>query len=155
MPHSIVVLSRIAQMRQRCTDGRSYVEFVSEDGLFFLELSRAMKGDQPFGPVHAEWPKIGYAGSKDRQFGDITLLEIQKIPRHLIFSFSPDTKWSTTRPTPEDNEYYWNRGTRLALAVQWNDVIECAALDALAHLMHGLAYTNHEAKSNEVGGIDV
>ena len=155
MPHSIIVLSRIARMQQRCSDGRSCVEFVSEDGLFFLELSRATIGGQLSGPVHVEWPKIGYAGSKDRQFGDITSLELQKTSKHLVFSFTPVTKWSTTHPTPEDNGYYWHRGTRLALEVQWDDAVEDAALEALAYLMQGLAYTIHDAKPSAVGGIDV
>lgn len=148
MPHSIVVLLRIARMEERCTDDRSCVDFLSEDGLFFLKLSRARNCGQLSGPVHIEWPKIGYAGSKDRQFGEITMLELHKVPAHLVFSFPPDTQWSTTRPTPEDNEYYWNRGTRLALAVHWDDVTECAALEALARLMHGLSYTNYAAKSD-------
>ena len=85
---------------------------------------------------------------KERQFGDIELLEIQKTPRYVVFSFLPDTKWSTTRPMPEDNDYYWNRGTRLALAVHWDGVTEHAALEAVARLMHGLAYTDYEARSS-------
>lgn len=156
MPHSIVVLERIAKIKQYYTNDRSYVEFASEDEYFFLELSRAITNDQLFGPIHVEWPKIGYGVDKERQFGDISSIEIQKTLRHLVFSFPPDTKWSTTLPTPEDNEEYWMRGTRLALAVHWDDVTERAALDAVARLMHGLAYTNHEAIiSSAVGGLDV
>jgi len=155
MPHSIVVLQRIAIMRQHCTDDRSYVEFASEDDYFFLGLSRAIKNCQLFGPIHVEWTKIGYGVDKERQFGDITSIEIQKTLRHLVLSFPPDTSWSTTRPMPEDKDEYWMRGTRLALAVHWNDVTECAALDALAQLMHGLRCTNYQERSSALGGLDV
>ncbi len=154
MPHSIVVLPRIARMEQRSTDGRRHIDLSSEDGQLFLELSRSMHDGQLFGPVHIEWPKIGFAGDNERQFGDISSLEIQKTLEHLVFSFPSDTKWGTTRPTPEDSEYYWNRGTRLALEVHWDGTTECAAVEAVARLMHGLTCTINEAECLVVGGED-
>lgn len=141
MQHSIIELPRIAKIGQRNTNGRHHIEFSSEDGYFFLELSRALKDDEPFGTVHVEWPKIGYGADKERKFGEISFLDIQRTLEHLVFSFSPDTKWDTTRPTKEDNQYYWERGTRLALAVHWDDRTQEAAVEAIGRLMRGLPYT--------------
>lgn len=141
LPHSVVVLSRISEARSQRTDNQCRVELASEDEHFFLELSREANDQEVLGPVHVEWPKIGYGIRKERQYGDASGLEIERTRRFLVLSFPPNTKWRTTFESPGDNASCY-RGTRLALEVQWDAEVERGAVESIARLMKGLDFTN-------------